>query len=193
MKEYPQNPLLGNDMLPVDVVLHPSWWYHNEGIVFDEDFYFNPAKRVEVERRMEQALYDRWGHYGLGMERNESQPVIGAIHLAAGYLISEMLGCKVEYEEDSAPQVHPANLDKPEIDVEAAFRSGAFKKFDALLEALKTKYGYLKGDVNWSGILNIALDLRGQDVFMDMYDTPAKLGKIFFPTSPGSLKSSPLQ
>lgn len=52
---------------------------------------------------MEQALYDRWGQYGLGLERNESQLVIGAVHLAAGYLISEMLGCEVEYKEDSAP------------------------------------------------------------------------------------------
>lgn len=60
-------------------------------------------------------------------------------------------------------------MEKPEIDIEAAFRSSAFRKFDALLEALKTKYGYLKDDVNWSGILNIAMDLRGKNVFMDMY------------------------
>ena len=36
--------------------------------IFDEDFFFHPAKRVEVERKMEQALYERWGRYGLGEE-----------------------------------------------------------------------------------------------------------------------------
>ena len=31
--------------------------------------------------------------------RNEKGPEIGAVHLASGFLISEMLGCRVEYYE----------------------------------------------------------------------------------------------
>ena len=30
----------------------------------------------------------------------------------------------------------------------------------------------MRGDINWSGVLNLALDLRGQDLFLDMSDTP---------------------
>jgi hypothetical protein len=52
--------------------------------------------------------------------------------------------------------------------VEQAFESNAFKLFDRMRENLRTKYGYLSGDVNWSGILNLAIDLRGQDIFLDM-------------------------
>jgi hypothetical protein len=36
-KQYHRNPDLQNDMLPVDVVLHPSWWHAHAGITFDED------------------------------------------------------------------------------------------------------------------------------------------------------------
>ncbi len=179
MNTYNRNSELQNEMLPVDVVFHPSWWHRNEGIVFDEDFYFNPQKRVEVENQMERALYERWGKYGLGLDRDKSQPIVGAVHLAAGFLVSEMLGCKVEYVEDSAPRVIPANLERPEINTDAVFQSSAFKKFDALREALKAKYGYLKGDVNWGGILNIAMDLRGHSVFLDMFDVPETLKKFF--------------
>ena len=52
-------------MLPVDVVLGPAWWFRHEGVSFDEDFFFHPARRVEVERKMEQALFDRWGPHNI--------------------------------------------------------------------------------------------------------------------------------
>jgi uroporphyrinogen-III decarboxylase len=161
-----------NPLLPADIVLAPAWWFHNEGISFDEDFFYHPAKRVEVERQMEKVLYERWGKYGLGEERDKVLPVVGAVHLAAGYLLSEMLGCKVEYKEDAPPQVICRQMEDLIISADAAFKSKAYKKFEKLCRSLKAKFGHLKGDVNWGGILNIALDLRGEGLFMDMFDRP---------------------
>jgi hypothetical protein len=97
---------------------------------------------------------------------------VGAVHLAAGYLVSEMLGCRVEYREDAPPQVIPAHLDSLQLPADAAFNSPAFKRLDRLADALRAKYGRLEGDVNFSGILNIALDLRGQTLLTDLFDTP---------------------
>jgi hypothetical protein len=176
---YYRNPLLRNTLLPVDIVLHPAWWHRHAGIIFDADFYFHPHKRVEVERQMEQVLYARWGQYGIGQDRDQAIPQIGAVHLAAGFLISEMLGCRLEYPPDAAPQVIPANLETLALDPERAFQSPAFKRLANLAEDLKAHYGYLKGDVNWSGILNIALDLRGQAIFTDMLDQP-EAAQAFF-------------
>ncbi|MHC4665730.1 MAG: uroporphyrinogen decarboxylase/cobalamine-independent methonine synthase family protein [Planctomycetota bacterium] len=161
-----------NPMLPADVVLAPAWWFYNEGLTFDEDFFYDPVRRVEVERKMEQALYEQWGRYGLGADRDKDLPVVGAVHLAAGYLLSEMLGCKVEYKQDAPPQVLCAKMDNLDISADAAFEGPAYRRFEQLAESLKAKYGYLTGDVNWGGILNIALDLRGEGVFMDMFDKP---------------------
>jgi len=168
-----------NPMLAVDIVLAPAWWFHNEGITFDEDTFYHPAKRVEVEQQMEKVLYERWGKYGLGEDRDKDLPVVGAVHLAAGYLLSEMLGCKVEYKEDAPPQVICRQMEDLTISAEAAFRSSAYKKFEKLCELLKAKFGYLKGDVNWGGILNIALDLRGEALFMDMFDKPQNVNTFF--------------
>ena len=117
-------------------------------------------------------FYERWGRFGLGSNHDEDIPEIGAVHLASGYLVSEMLGCRVEYVEDAAPRVVPANLDRLRLAPQAALESPASKKLQTLLDALRTKYGYVRGDVNWSGILNVALDLRGQTIFMDMLDEP---------------------
>jgi hypothetical protein len=161
-----------NPLLPADIVLAPAWWFHNEGITFDEDFFYHPARRVEVERQMEEVLYRRWGEYGLGQDKDKDVPIVGAVHLAAGYLLSEMLGCRVEYKEDGPPQVICRQLQDLSISAEAVFESEAYKKFEGLTESLKVKFGHLKGDVNWGGILNIALDLRGEGLFMDMFDRP---------------------
>jgi len=169
---YSRNDRLRNPMLPVDVVLHPSWWHRHEGITFDRDFFYHPARRVEAERRMEQVLYDRWGQFGLGECRAADVPWIGPVHLAAGYLTSEMLGCRVDYFEDAPPQVIPAEIDALEISRDAPFQSPAYRRFESLLDALRARHGGLKGDVGWGGILNTALDLRGQAFFLDLFDRP---------------------
>ncbi|MHC4527893.1 MAG: hypothetical protein ACYS29_08450 [Planctomycetota bacterium] len=65
-----------------------------------------------------------------------------------------------------------ANRQDLAISAEAAFESDVYKKFERMVESLKAEYGYLLGDVNWGGILNIALDLRGQNLYMDMFDKP---------------------
>ncbi|MBE7560532.1 hypothetical protein HS125_16950 [bacterium] len=176
---YPRNPYLDNEPLPVDIVLHPSWWNRHEGISFDPDFFFHPVRRIEDERRMERALYERWGRFGLGENHQRDLPQVGAVHLAAGFLLSEMMGCPVRYEENSSPTVMPADRTDLRIDVDAAFRSPVWKKYETMLAALKEKHGYLTGDANWSGILNLGLDLRGQDIFIDILERPDQTRRLF--------------
>ena len=124
---------------------------------------------------MEQILYEKWGQFGLGADRDKVKPEIGAVHLAAGYMLSEMLGCKVEYREDEPPQVLPAFNDKLSFIEKKPFETEVFKSFINLTQELKKKFGFLTGDVNWGGILNIALDLRGQDLLMDFLEKPDEL------------------
>ena len=179
---FPRNPVLRNGALPAEVVFHPSWWHARAGISFDEDFFYHPARRVEDERKMERILYENFGDLGLGEDRDRDLPLVGPVHNAAGYLLSEMLGCRIEYAENAPPLVIPAARDELRVDVEGAFAGRPFRRFRALMESLKARFGYLAGDVNWAGILNLALDLRGQDVFLDMVDRPdevrAQFGRI---------------
>lgn len=170
---------LCSKQLPVDVVFHPSWWHKNAGISFDDSFFYDPRRRVEDERKMEQVLYDRFGDLGLGEDHLRDLPQIGAVHLASGYLLSEMLGCKIDYYEDAPPQVICAHKDTLDFEVEDAFRSPAFKRLVALIDQLKAKYGYVVGDINWGGVLNLAIDVRGEDIFTDMLMRPEET-EIYF-------------
>jgi uroporphyrinogen-III decarboxylase len=147
--------LIPEQLIPVDIILSPAWWYKHTGIT------------------------EKWGKFGLGKDRKVKKPEVGAVHLAAGFLISEMLGCEVEYQENNPPQVKPAFLEDLEINLDCAFSSESYKKFVLLVENLTAQYGYLSGDVNWGGILNIALDLRGQELFVDMYERPDQVNNFF--------------
>ena len=113
---YYRNPDLQGDMLPVDIILHPSWWHAHAGITFDEDFFYHPAKRVESERRMEKVLHERFGRHGLGADHDRDLPVIGAVHQAAGFMVPKLSGCEIRYKADGAPDVVPAHRESLDID-----------------------------------------------------------------------------
>ncbi|MCC6125896.1 MAG: hypothetical protein IT426_13100 [Pirellulales bacterium] len=166
-------------LLPVEIVLAPDWWHAHTGMCFDRDFFFHPVRRVEAERKMEQVLYERWGNFGLGRDRDRDLPLVGATHLAAGYLLSEMLGCHVEYCDNRPPTVHPAGREELSIDEETAFRSDAFRRFEKLIDDLKTRHGYLVGDTNWGGVLNLGMDLHGQMLLSDMIEQPEQVASFF--------------
>ena len=164
-------------ILPVEIVFHPSWWHRHAGICFDRDFFYDPRRRVADERQMEQVLYDRFGQWGLGADRDKDLPQIGAVHNAAGYLLSEMLGCEIVYADDAAPQVLCAHRD--DFELPDAFQSEAFHRLETLFDALQSKYGYLCGDINWSGVLNLAMDLKGENVLLDMMLNPEECRAYF--------------
>ncbi len=162
--------------LPVEVVFHPSWWHKHYGIAFDEKFFFDPAVRVESERAMRAALGARFGDLGLGEPNAAPRPVVGPVHLAAGFLPSAVLGCAIRYAENASPEVLPANLTDDQvgaIQVPDLDASPAFRKLVALMDALEARFGTLEGDVNWEGVQNVALNLRGPQLFADYYDNPA--------------------
>jgi len=174
------NPFIKSALLPVDIVFHPSWWYKHAGIFFDEDFFYHPLRRVEAEKQMENELYERFGRFGLGTDRKKDLPQIGAVHNASGFILSEMLGCKVIYQQDNAPQVIPLGNEQLIVNTGDALKSPAFKRFLTLQEKLRAKYGYVTGDTNWSGVLNISLDLVGEKVFTGFYMEPEETKKQFF-------------
>ncbi len=162
--------------LPVEVVFHPSWWNKHYGLVFDEAFFFDPVKRVAAEQTMRDALHARFGDLGLGEAQAAPHPVIGPVHLAAGFLPSAVLGCEIRYVDDASPEVTPANLTDEQVmalQVPDLGDNREFQKMIALMDALQARFGALEGDVNWEGVQNVALNLRGPQLFMDYIDNPA--------------------
>lgn len=171
-------------LLPVEIVFHPSWWHRHYGLNFDEAFFFDPDRRVEDERTMRRALHARFGDpeqssgqaLSLGEANAPPRPVIGPVNIAAGWLPSAVLGCEIRYFDDASPEVIPANWPDEKIlalDVPNLETNPVFSRLIAMMDALEEQYGALEGDVNWEGVQNVALNLRGTQLFLDYYDNPA--------------------
>ena len=162
--------------LPADVVFHPNWWNKNYNLTFDRDFFYDPKRRVWQEQKMRQLLYERFGDIGLGRKDAPPRPIIGPILIGTGYFIQEILGCKIRYGDDSNPWVISPelseedawNLSAPE-DIEA---TPTMRSLYTLMDALKDEFGYLEGDVPMHSVVNVALDLRGQNYFLDLIMRP---------------------
>jgi hypothetical protein len=160
--------------LPVDVVFHPNWWHRNYGLLFDRDFFYDPGRRVWQERRMREALYERFGDLGLGQKDAPRRPIIGPILMGSGYIVQEILGCEVKYQENGNPWVLPRNLTEAEVwalevpdDIE---NTPSMRAPLSLMNSLEGEFGYLQGDVPLHSVLNAALDLRGQEYFIDLIE-----------------------
>lgn len=170
------------NLLPVDVVFHPDWWHCHYGLDFREPFHFDPKARVESERLMRQALFDRFGDLGLGEADAQPRPVVGPVHLAIGFVVQAMLGCQVRFSADAAPWVLCAELGDEEVwALQVPDLEGAPMMWQtiALMDNLEEMFGYLEGDIPWDGVQNVALDLRGQQLFLDYYDHPELVNHLF--------------
>lgn len=170
-------------LLPVAFVFHPEWWHKNHGLCFERRFFYDPDTRVEADLQMRKILQERFGRYGIEQDTKlETLPCIGATHLAAGYIISEMFGCEIIFSKDSSPQVITKNITDKEADyIEPLYLSEnkTFQELKKLVEKLKNKFGYVIGDINWQGVLNVALDLRGEKIFIDMVQNQTRAMRLF--------------
>jgi len=168
--------------LPVEIVFHPRWWHHEAGIVFDRSFYFDPDRRVNDEMRMRRVLWERFGTFDYGEEHPVPEPVAGPVHLAAGYMLSSLWGCTLEFPPDSSPVVIPRTMTARELydmDMPDPVENPDFRDFFNLVRILRDRYGYVTGDINWNGVQNLALDLMGQEVFTAYFDTPGMMRAIY--------------
>ncbi len=161
--------------LPVEVVYHPNWWNRQTGMTFDRSFFYDPERRIRDEMTMRRVMWEKFGQFGYGEENPEPEPVIGPVHLAAGYLMSSVWGCPIRFTDNNSPEVQPLSMtigDVAAMDTPDPMDSAEFRDFMDLVRALKQRFGYVKGDFGWGNLQNLALDLTGHDIFYAYYDAP---------------------
>lgn len=155
------------------VAFHPSWWHDRIGIDFSESFWTDPQTRIAADVQMRRHLYDQFGQFGLGEKDSQPRPLLGSDLLACGYLPDQILGCQVRFAPDDSPQVVCAQLDEdacfaleaPDFD-----QNPIWQDTQRQINWLLDHYGHIESHINLCGVQNLALDLRGQELFLDYYD-----------------------
>lgn len=164
-----------------DITFHPSWWHENAGIDFTQQFFDDPEYRMEADIKMRKTLYEHFGDLGIGEKDHQKRPLLGTDLLAAGYLLSELMGCGIRYQADNSPQVECMDLDEDSIDqiqVPDLDTSEVWQRTQKQIDYLLEKYGHVETYVNLQGIQNIAMDIMGQELMVSYYTAPEEINGL---------------
>ncbi len=159
------------DHIPLGVGFYPDWFYNHYGISFDKKYYFDPETRVEARLAMDKALHERFGDVGLGDPDPAPKPLItfGMVMLPA------VFGCEIVFEKDALPWAMPMNLSRDKVmklEVPDIHNTSPMKEMIKQIEYLQEKYGRVVGDINTTGVQNLALKIRGDQLYIDYFEDP---------------------
>lgn len=157
--------------IPLGVGFYPDWWHKNYGFSYGEAYYHDADYRVNIQAKVQKALYERFGDVGLGDPNPEPKPLIswGMVMLPA------IFGCEIVYKDDALPWAMPLNLTKEDCEKLATPdlpNVSPMKELLGQIDHLKAKYGRVVGDINTTGVQNLALKLRGDQLYIDYFEDP---------------------
>ena len=160
--------------IPVDITFHPRWWNKNAGVSFDS-FFLDPEYRIEADLKMRRTLFEKFGDLGFGERNPLPRPILGSDLIASGFLHSQILGCEIQFPPNDPPLVICQNLDEEgvyNLNITELENGSVWKQVCSQIDYLNNKFGYVESNINLMGVQNVALDIRGPDLFMDYYDNP---------------------
>ncbi len=152
----------------------PGWYHQRCGIVFSEHWHKDPYYRYQSLKKMKSKLcqtfpmVDYWNE-----DYKDDLATISGCYGA--YVIPLVFGFPLIYRKNRWPglDLHKAKLSDEEIDqldVDKILHSSFVEELFHQLDIIEKEWGKIHGYLNWQGVLNIAFLLRGEKIFMDLYD-----------------------
>lgn len=184
-----REPFLGDEPpLRVSLGFTPRWYRDRLGIDFGELWHEDPHYRYVSLLSMKELLHGKFpevDHFtprfedrGAGKDRVE--PSCATVSGVRGImLVPSLYGLPIAWREDNWPDAQGgAHLPKETLQRLEPFNEKALganpaaASLFAQMEEIGRRWGRISGYLNYQGILNISLKLRGNDIFTDLIDDP---------------------
>jgi hypothetical protein len=178
-----RRPATGDEpFLRPEIGFTPAWYRQYLEIDFGERFHTDLKYRREAVVAMRELLRNKFAGRQIGCAELHDTPldlltgVFGACSIAAIY------GIPIIYATDNWPNCEHRYLTAEEVDRLEPPGLDANPHFATVMDQvdeIAASEGTVAGYVNWQGVLNNAQRLRGQQLFLDLLDTPARAEHLF--------------
>lgn len=164
-----------------EVGFTPSWFQKHCGIDFSQRWHEDPDYRWESHTRMRDEIHRRFPGRAIGATGHNAPPDL-LTGVFGSAVVPAMFGRHIKYAPDMWPSPYGTPLSDQQVDslqpldVENnVFFSNILSQLDRIEQLTGSVYGFL----NWQGVLNTAFRLRGDQIFMDLYDSPQRAYHLF--------------
>ena len=166
----------------VSLGFEPAWFHTRCGIDFSERWHKDPLYRFESLKMMKAELVKAFptvSYWDISYE-DDLATISGCY---GAHVIAQVFGMPLCYAPDRWPVCNPERtLSVREIEgldaeklIEGPFVEGLLRQMDII----ESEWGKIHGYLNWQGVLNNAFQIRGQDIFLDIYDRPDLVHDFF--------------
>jgi len=165
----------------------PKWYNDRLGIDFSEIWHHDPFYRYEtitLAKKYLTELFPSIENFRPKYEDGVDYDCATLNGVCGAVFISAVLGQKIYYAKDNWPSTDTSkHYSKEEIFALPPFdpaTNPAFLELQAQMDVMEKNWGRIPGYLNcFQGILNNAMRLRGEEIFVDMLDDPGFVKRFF--------------
>ena len=166
----------------VSLGFEPAWFSRRCDVTFTGRWHRDPVYRHKTLKAMKAELHRAFPSVPY-WDPDNSQDLATISGVYGAYPIPHAFGIPLVYREDRWPALDPRRrLSLEEIESLEAVRvlnSPVVEDIFRQIDFIEQQWGVIHGYLNWQGVLNNAFNLRGQEIYLDMFDKP-DLVRYFF-------------
>ncbi|HPX48173.1 MAG TPA: uroporphyrinogen decarboxylase family protein [Treponemataceae bacterium] len=173
----------GNEpFLRLEIGFTPNWYHEAIGIDFGYTWHWDVAYRRKSILAMRRELQKRFPGTAIGQINEPDHPLDLLTGLFGTCTVAALFDTPIIYSSDNWPNCEQRYLTNRQIDALTTPDLNSNDFYQRLLcqvQEIAKIEGVAKGFINWQGVLNNALRLRGENLFLDMVDDPERAHHLF--------------
>ena len=164
----------------VSLGFDPAWYHRRCGVSFDERWHTDPHYRFTHLKEMKAELKRAFPQIPYWESSNRDATISGIYGIG---IFPGAFGMPLIFAPDRWPTLDSswrlATEQIETLEAKQALESPLVEDMFRQMDLIEREWGMIFGYPNWQGVLNTAFNLRGEEIFLDLFDRP-DLARHFF-------------